>query len=36
MAFCMAIGRRELASERFTMAAVLAGDIPKSILDINA
>jgi hypothetical protein len=35
MAFCMAVGRRELASERFTMAAVLAGDIPESILDIN-
>jgi hypothetical protein len=36
MAFCMAAGSRELASERFTMADVLAGDIPESILDINA
>lgn len=35
MAFCMAVGRSDLASERFTMAAVLAGDIPESILDIN-
>ena len=35
MAFCMAAGRRDLASERFTMAAVLAGDIPESILNIN-
>jgi uncharacterized protein len=35
MAFCMAVGRRELASERFTMTAVLAGDIPESILDIK-
>ena len=35
MAFCMAAGCTELASARFTMAAVLAGDIPESILDIN-
>jgi Fe-S-cluster containining protein len=32
IAFCMVAGRRELASERFTMADVLAGDIPESIL----
>ena len=36
MAFCMAAGRRELASERFTMAAVLAGNIPESILNATA
>jgi hypothetical protein len=35
MAFCMAAGRRELASQRFTMAAVLARDVPESILDIR-
>jgi hypothetical protein len=35
MAFCMAVGRRELASQRFTIAAVLAGNIPESILDIR-
>lgn len=36
MAFCMALGHRELASERFTMAAVLEGDIPESILNATA
>jgi hypothetical protein len=32
MAFCMVAGRKDLASRRFTLARVLAGDIPESIL----
>ncbi|HUI91559.1 MAG TPA: hypothetical protein VLX68_04840 [Chitinivibrionales bacterium] len=35
MAFCMAAGITELASRRFTMAAVLAGELPEIILKSN-